>query len=60
MGDADLANMLVIEAVPLAIREGFDAGIVVATCSTSRVHHDRKEFKGQRILQMGQRRKHLF
>lgn len=45
--DADLANMLIIEAVPLAIAEGFDTGIIVATCSTPRMDHDGEQLKGQ-------------
>jgi hypothetical protein len=48
--------MLVVKTVPLAISEGFDTGVVVATCSTPRVHHHREELKSQRILQMVQRK----
>lgn len=51
---ADLANMLIIEAVPLAVAEGFDAGVVVAARSTPAVNHDGEELKGQQAL-----RKHM-
>lgn len=47
---ADLANMLIIEAVPLAVAEGFDAGVVVAARSTPAVNHDGEELKGQQAL----------
>ena len=44
---SDLADMLVVETVPLAIAEGLDAGIVMSTCSAPRMNHYREEFKGQ-------------
>lgn len=43
----NLADVLVVETVPLAIAEGLNAGIVVATCSAARMHHDREQLKGQ-------------
>lgn len=49
---AYLANMLIIETVPLAITEGLDAGVVVATCSTPRMNHDREQLKGQQTLRI--------
>lgn len=55
MSEADLANMLIIEAVPLAITEGFDAGIVVAACSAPRMDHDRKQLKGKQTLKIKRR-----
>lgn len=42
--------MLIIETVPLAVTEGFDTGVVVATCSAPRMDHDREQFKGQQTL----------
>lgn len=48
--EADLANVLIIKTVPLAIAERFDTGIVVATCSTPRMDHDREQLKGQQAL----------
>lgn len=45
--------MLVVEAVPLAIAEGLDAGVVVTAGCTPRVDHDREELKGQRTLEKG-------
>lgn len=50
MSEADLANVLIIETVPLAINEGFDTGVVVATRSAPRMDHDREQFKGQQTL----------
>lgn len=47
----NLADVLVVEAVPLAVTEGLDAGIVVSTCGAPRMHHYREEFIGQRALQ---------
>lgn len=47
---ADLANMLIIETVPLAITERFDAGVVVATRSAPRMDHDGEQLKGQQTL----------
>lgn len=44
--------MLIIETVPLAVTEGFDAGIVVATCSTPRMDHNREQLKGQQALRV--------
>lgn len=42
--------MLIVEAVPLAIAEGFDAGVVVAASGTPRVNHDGEQLKGQQAL----------
>lgn len=42
--------MLIIETVPLAITEGLDIRVVVTTCSTSRMDHDREQLKGQQAL----------
>lgn len=50
MGEVDLANVLIIETVPLAITEGLDAGVVVATRSAPRMDHNREQFKGQQTL----------
>lgn len=50
--EADLANVLIIETVPLAITEGFDAGVVVATCGAPRMDHDGKQLKGQQTLRI--------
>lgn len=47
---ADLANVLIIEAVPLAVAEGLDAGVVVAARSAPAVDHDGEELKGQQAL----------
>lgn len=47
---ADLANVLIIEAVPLAVAEGFDAGVVVAARGTPGMNHDGEELKGQQAL----------
>lgn len=58
--DADLANMLIIEAVPLAITERFDACVVVATCSTPRMDHDREQLKGQQTLRLDKEKIFLF
>lgn len=44
--------MLIVEAVPLAITEGFDAGVVVATCSAPRMDHDGEQLKGQQTLRI--------
>lgn len=44
--------MLIIEAVPLAIAEGLDTGIIVATCSTPRMDHDGEQLKGQQTLRL--------
>lgn len=49
---ADLADVLIIETVPLAITEGFDAGVVMAACSTARVDHDGEQLKGQQTLRI--------
>ena len=48
--EADLANVLIVEAVPLAIAEGFDAGVVVATRGAPRMDHDGEQLKGQQTL----------
>lgn len=45
-----LANMLIIKAVPLIITKRFYTGIIMATSSTSRMNHDRKELIQQRTL----------
>lgn len=50
--ESDLANMLIIETVPLAITEGLDIGVVVSACSTPRMDHDREQLKGQQALKM--------
>ena len=50
--EADLANMLIIETIPLAITEGFDAGVVVATCGAPRMDHYGKQLKGQQTLRI--------
>lgn len=50
MAVADLAHVLVVEAVPLAVAEGLDAGVVVATRSAPRVDHDREQLEGQQTL----------
>lgn len=42
--------MLIVEAVPLTITEGLDVGVVVTTCSASRMDHDRKQLKSQQAL----------
>lgn len=47
---ADLANVLIVETVPLAITKGLDTGIVVPARSTPRMDHDRKQLKGQQTL----------
>lgn len=47
---ADLANVLIVEAVPLAVAEGLDAGVVVAARGAPGVNHDGEEFKGQQAL----------
>lgn len=47
---ADLANVLIVEAVPLSVAEGFDAGIVVAARGAPGVNHDGEELKGQQAL----------
>lgn len=49
---AYLANMLIVETVPLAVTERFDAGVVVATCSTPRMDHDWEQLKGQQALRV--------
>lgn len=48
--------MLIIETVPLAITEGFDAGVVVATRSAPRMDHDREQLKGQQTLRIHRRK----
>lgn len=47
----NLADVLVVEAVPLAIAKRLDAGVVVSTCGTPRMHHYREEFVRQWALQ---------
>lgn len=49
--------MLIIETVPLAITEGFDAGVVVATRSAPRMDHDGEQLKGQQTLRTDRRKK---
>lgn len=52
MPKADLANMLIIETVPLAITEGLNVGIVMTTSSAPRMDHNRKQFKRQQTLRI--------
>lgn len=47
---SDLANMLIIETVPLAITEGLDVGVVVSARSAARMDHDGEQLKGQQAL----------
>ncbi len=47
--------MLIVETVPLAITEGSDAGVVVATRSAPRMDHDGEQLKGQQTLRKHRR-----
>lgn len=58
--EANLANVLIIKTVPLAITEGLDAGVVVATCSAPRMDHDGEQLKGQQTLTRKTDEKNLF
>lgn len=54
---SDLANMLIIKTVPLAITEGFDVGIVVTASSAPRMDHNREQFKCQQTLRIQKKRR---